>query len=439
MENTVNNATLVPGTSGGTHVAAGPLTTELAREASPSLLRSAIDSRVVRLRPMSTPIDQISRWAGARHAASMEVDYYAVDTKPSEARIETQYTMSSTSREAIIHTTDDSIFEPSETILVPDVLGINPADGETKQPLVLYVVSKPDTGGLKVIAVNGLNRNKVDGVIPTLAAETLLVRMGRAAGELDVQTAQFEALPQKMRNYCQIFKAQVEQSTLMRLADKEAGWTLSDQEEAAVYDMRLGMEKSFLFGSRSRLTDPLKRTDIYFTGGIWNQTRHEFTYERGKFNTNAALVSMMRQAFTGNAGSSRKILIGGSGLIETLSNFEAVRMAGVKDSVTKWGLDFQEFCSKFGTLYIIHSEMFDLCGHVDDGMVIDPQYLTKYSHIPMSTQSLDLKGSGLRNTDATVITEASCLVLRYPEAHMRIVATDPAPVKPEESTDTAGE
>ena len=55
-------------------------------------------------------------------------------------------------------------------------------------------------------------------------------------------------------------------------------------------------------------------------------------------------------------------------------------------------------------------------------MVIDPQYLTKYSHIPLSTQSLDLKGSGLRNTDATVITEASCLVLRYPEAHMRIVA-----------------
>ena len=59
MENTANNAALVAGTSGGTHVASGPLTTELAREASPSLLRSAIDSRVVRLRPMATPVDQI--------------------------------------------------------------------------------------------------------------------------------------------------------------------------------------------------------------------------------------------------------------------------------------------------------------------------------------------------------------------------------------------
>ena len=34
---------------------------------------------------------------------------------------------------------------------------------------------------------------------------------------------------------------------------------------------------------------------------------------------------------------------------------------------------------------------------------------------------LDLKKSGQRNSDAVVLTEASCLVLRYPEAHMRII------------------
>ena len=33
----------------------------------------------------------------------------------------------------------------------------------------------------------------------------------------------------------------------------------------------------------------------------------------------------------------------------------------------------------------------------------------------------DLKGAGIRNTDALVLTEASCLTLRYPAAHMRIV------------------
>ena len=54
-------------------------------------------------------------------------------------------------------------------------------------------------------------------------------------------------------------------------------------------------------------------------------------------------------------------------------------------------------------------------------MVIDPEYIQKYVHIPFSTEALDLKSSGLRNTDALVLTEASCLVLRYPKSHMRII------------------
>ena len=53
-------------------------------------------------------------------------------------------------------------------------------------------------------------------------------------------------------------------------------------------------------------------------------------------------------------------------------------------------------------------------------MIIDPEYIQKYTHIPFSTEQLNLKKSGVRNVDALVMTEASCLVLRYPKAHMRI-------------------
>ncbi|MDE6093173.1 MAG: hypothetical protein K2F61_00145, partial [Muribaculaceae bacterium] len=92
-----------------------------------------------------------------------------------------------------------------------------------------------------------------------------------------------------------------------------------------------------------------------------------------------------------------------------------------QNNVTRWGLDFTEIRPKFGTLYVVMSEVFDQCGHGADGLVIDPEYITKYSHIPFSTERLNLRKSGQRNTDAVVITEASCLVLRYPSAHMRIV------------------
>lgn len=130
---------------------------------------------------------------------------------------------------------------------------------------------------------------------------------------------------------------------------------------------------------------------------------------------------MMREAFTGNAGSKRKILIGGSGLIGRLNKLNYTKMVTSGESVVKWGIDFSELRSKFGTLYVLLSEVFDEVGMADNGMIIDPEYLQKYSHIPFSSESLDLKASGQRNVDALVLTEASCLVLRYPKAHMRIV------------------
>ena len=85
------------------------------------------------------------------------------------------------------------------------------------------------------------------------------------------------------------------------------------------------------------------------------------------------------------------------------------------------GIDFSEINSKFGTLYVVHSEVFDSCGHDNDGLILDPDYVTKYSFIPLKVESLDLKGSGVRNVDATVITEASCVVLRHPKAHIRVI------------------
>ena len=62
------------------------LTTSMAAQLAPGLLRNSIDERIVRIRPMSTPVDQISRCAGARATRSMVVEYYSVDTKATDAR-----------------------------------------------------------------------------------------------------------------------------------------------------------------------------------------------------------------------------------------------------------------------------------------------------------------------------------------------------------------
>ena len=78
---------IIAGATGGKAVESEPLTLDLATQASPELLRNEIDERIVKIRPMATPIDQISRQAGARACGSMVVDYYSVDTKPIEATV----------------------------------------------------------------------------------------------------------------------------------------------------------------------------------------------------------------------------------------------------------------------------------------------------------------------------------------------------------------
>ena len=167
--------------------------------------------------------------------------------------------------------------------------------------------------------------------------------------------------------------------------------------------------------------DNNKKEYVYFTGGIWNQAGKDCFIESATEMTTESMVKLMRDAFTGNAGSKRKILIGGSGLISRISKLDYSRIITAGQHVSKWGINFTELRSKFGCLYVLLSEVFDEVGMEDNGIVIDPEYIQKYTHIPFSTEQLNLKKSGVRNVDALVMTEASCLVLRYPKAHMRVI------------------
>lgn len=417
---------LVAGVAGGTHVADQPLTTTAAALAAPGLLVNHIDRRIVKVRPMSTPIDQLSRCAGSRRTDSMTVEFASVDTRPTEVTLAAAVGGTSTLGQNMpgVYTTsitiEDGQLDVSETLFAP-------VEGKD-EGVVFYVLSKGSTArAYEVVVANpddapsgGMGGSGGGKVIPLLAKGTKLIRMGRAAAELDVQTAQFSALPARDSNNCQIFKMQVEQSTLMKMARKEPGWSFSDQEEAAIMDMRLGMEKSFLFGHRTKFFDAQKQQEVYLTGGIWNQTSNTVELTLPSLDSKA-LVKLCREAFVGRTGSKRKILIAGTDLMEALSNAEYTKVVSGGESFVKWGIEFREIRSNFGTLYVLHSEIFDQCGHSSDGFILDPDYLTKYVHVPFSCEKLDLRSSGQRNTDAVVLTEASCLVLRYPNTHMRVI------------------
>ncbi len=403
------------------HINNRPLTTTLTNEIAPDLLTNEIDSRIVKIRPSSTPLDQISRMIGSRHAGSMRVDYYSVDTKDDKSTVtETQRALNLKYGATIdIKVEKAEIFSISETVMIPS---IKITSGQYNGQSLVGYITAIDGQTLTILPVNV--GTDVD-TIPCgpLNEGDIVIRMGRAAKELDVQTAQYVALPKKDFNYCQIFKSQVEESFYQRLADKEVGWNFTDQEEVAIIDMRMGMEKSFLFGARARVSLSGSDEEILLTGGIWNQTDRTFKYTRGSMSVDD-LYGLGRAAFTGRSGSSRKVLLGGSGLMEALSKVQNNRVIGADERCTVWGVDFNIIVTKFGTLYVHHSEVFDLCGMEDAGMVIDPDFITKYSHVPFSAERISFRKQGLRNTEGVVLTEASCIILRHPDSHIRILPKD---------------
>ena len=70
---------------------------------------------------------------------------------------------------------------------------------------------------------------------------------------------------------------------------------------------------------------------------------------------------------------------------------------------------------------MIHDESFDEIGLTNTGLVIDVEFLRKYSIEELHIDELDLRKSGDRNVDARTISEISGLVLQNPNAHIRVV------------------
>lgn len=409
-----------------------------AADGNPEFYLSDVDKRITKIRPMATPIDQISRYASAQPSDSFEVKYYSVGTRPITTTVAEDTTaMTSSDSSVAISVDDPNMFTLDDTIRVVGVNAVTKENGtpyvtsgankDTLIPnLVLCVCGRDNSGKILVYAVNGgLDSQNQSILVPKITAGTTLVRMGKACGELDVQTGRFNNIPTKETQYCQNFMIQVEQSTFDKIAAKEVDWNFSDIEEDGVYDMRLSQENTYLWGVKRVIHHVTKDgMATWFTGGIWWMAGKDLEIghvEDGKVViSDNDLVDLAKDLFVGTGiGNKRKILFCGSDLLAALSKIESKKFR-LKDTVEVWNLKFKSWDTDFGEILAIHHELFDYNGMADYGFSLDPTYLTKKTHVSWARNVLDLKKAGVRNTDAVVIQEVACLYLRYAKAHARV-------------------
>lgn len=403
----------------------------------PNFYLSDVDKRIVKIRPMATPIDQISRYAKSDSTNSFEVKYYSVGTREIKCATNKELAAMTSGASVSLPVDDVNMFTLDDTIRVVGISAITKPDGtaytndDSNVPdLVLCVCGKDSTTNLPTVyAVNGTmdTSSKQPILVPAIPSGTTLVRMGKACGELDVQTGRFNNIPMPETQYCQNFMIQVEQSTFDKIAAKEVNWNFSDIEEDGVYDMRLAMENTYLFGVKQVIKHIAKDgMNTWFTGGIWWMAGKDI--EVGEWNsekncaeiTDENLVDITKDLFVGTGiGNKRKILFCGSDMLSAFSKIKSEKFR-LKDTVDVWNLKFKSWDTDFGEVLTIHHELFDVNGMSDCGFAMDPEYLSKKTHVSWARNVLDLQKAGIRRTDAVVIQEVSCLYLRYAKAHARM-------------------
>lgn len=423
----------------GSRAAEGALTLQDGEEASPDLFMEDVDKRITKIRPMSTPIDQISRKAGrATKTDSLEVKYYSVATRPLKGKVKTAVTTSTTADRFALELYDPSMLDIGDTLRFVGINGYKEdfTTVDTGVDFVGLVIDIDSNGKFVIQPINGGGGATANVGYPAIAKDAQIIRMGRAGAELDVTTSVFSNVPTPDTQYCQKFIMQVEESTWARMSKKEVEWNFSDLEEDGIYDMKMGMEGSYLFGVKRKFKNAKTKQLTYTTGGIYYMVGKKIdvgTYDATKQATiinDEQLVDIAKELFTGTGvGNKRKVALAGSDALAAFSKIKSnTDRYTVRENVEVWDMKFKSFDTDFGELLFIHDEMLDMQGKSDEVVVIDPEFLTKRYFKGWSRDSYNMKDLALRDTQAVVLSEVSCLYLRLKNAHAILKLSAIAPV-----------
>ena len=119
---------------------------------------------------------------------------------------------------------------------------------------------------------------------------TKVYRLGHAASEGDVQTTPYAALPEPDELFMQIFKTQVMESTISIDSEMKVNWSLADQQELALYNMRKEIELSYIYGVKGYFRDLNTKRYVYTCSGVIQQILEKGTVIFDAFNNDGKLL-----------------------------------------------------------------------------------------------------------------------------------------------------
>lgn len=425
-----------------------------------------VNPTVVEMKLESCPIDQILR-ASKRMTPvdSNRIEYYSIGQRPIKTKLAAKLSKTSNGGSVKLTVENATVFGTGDIIMIKSCLGYqdNGTDRSTMIPLQLRVTEVDNDGNPTCYALNGKkNASRGNRDIPEdIEAGTVVMRLGRAAGEKEVETGSYYSMPDKSFQYCQRFIMQVEESLIDRMSKTQVQWDFTRQEKMAMDDMRQGQELSGLFGYRSMSNGGKDVGLVYTMGGIFweagkdlqighwepkmfrqadgtlvpvtvkvtvpdetssgtkEETKQVYEYVISEKELTSFIAAMLKGA--GNS-SRTKLLFVDNLIYQAFANLRSNKriITQTEKDYQGWKLDFEKFESMGTKILIYRHDAFNSWGMDGRAFCLDARYLDKYVFGTWSRNEFNAKDLLIRNTAGVVMEEYSCWVLTFPDAHARV-------------------
>jgi hypothetical protein len=398
----------------------GTQTSEAIETAAPDHLERDISKIVTDMKKDEFPLDTIIRnIRKAEEAKSEKVEYEEVQYRGRESVTSAAFT------QATLASDENAQLSVSNVKIwgVDDQVGVVGQNGWDSKRLTLHVVAVDRAGGtINVTAINGQSEANNQWV-PTIASGSTLKRLGNAKNELASTTDIIAMVPGQDFNYCSIKMAFLEESVVRSLRKAYTGYGYSEQYIQEIYNFRSSCAATHWSGRKGKIINPVNDELIYSSDGIIPRVTQSTDFGSGAGAmdiSKADITKVLKETFSGNAGSAERFAFLGADVAEALENVTFDKNVQALESDIVHGVKVNKLVSRFGTLNLVYDKMLDELGYAKEAYILDLAHIYKHDLEPMQMKDLDPDKAGTRRVkNAKRILENTCLTVRYTAAHRR--------------------
>jgi hypothetical protein len=303
---------------------------------------------------------------------------------------------------------NDDIYQVDDLIQLPE---------NSNDPNAVLIVTATSSGNITVAKVDG-DEDDAWGTVPAMSDGELLTRLGNAKEEFYDASPYRSSYPVEKYNFVERMDETIGISRTRQATGDYAGDSWQQQRDNQLYDFQSSRESILFFGKRDVVTKSGDKT--HFCGGIEDFGLNKvFSYSASSFDV-SKLLDIVRQTFVGTNASEVRYLHCDSLMMQDIMELDQdkLRRSNYRSNLLR--REIPEIQFGFGTVRLVHEQLFDEQNRSRLGYILDYEYLRIRELNPMKIVEVDLEQTQLKDGQAVQVKEEASLEFRYNDAHAKI-------------------